>query len=120
MNAPIDLSATVSPAPLAVYRSLRYGAAFSYGVPGFAPNQGVTVRLHFVEPSQTAAGKRLFDITINGIVAAHNFDVFALAGGENKGLAVNFPATADALGRVTIAFSKNGYNVAFVNGIEIR
>lgn len=44
--------------------SLRYGVRFSYRVP--APPGIYLVKLSFVEPNQTAAGRRLFTVTING------------------------------------------------------
>jgi len=44
--------------------SLRYGLRFSYRVP--APPGIYLVKLSFVEPNATAAGRRLFTVTING------------------------------------------------------
>jgi len=53
--------ATIGSPPL---NALRYGVRFSYRVP--APPGVYLVKLSFVEPNATAAGRRLFTVTING------------------------------------------------------
>jgi Malectin domain len=69
-----------------VYQTERTGAGtVSYNIPGLS--SGVyRVELHFAEIYWTAAGSRLFDISIEGVKVATNFDVWTKAGG--KGVAI--------------------------------
>ncbi len=113
----IDTSGVTNPAPQAVYQSNRFGN-FTYTIPGLTANASVTVRLHFAETFWTAAGKRIFNVTINGTQVLTNFDIFATAGGANKAVVEQFSATANSSGTVTIQFVTVTDN-AQVNGIEV-
>jgi glucosylceramidase len=113
----ISTSGVTNPAPQAVYQSNRYGN-FTYTIPGLTANGSYTVRLHFAEEYWTAAGKRVFNVSINGTQVLTNFDIFATAGGEYKAVAEQFSAMASSSGTVTIQFTSVTDN-AQVNGIEI-
>jgi hypothetical protein len=60
----IDTSAVSNPAPQAVYQSNRSGN-FTYALPGLTANGSYTVRLHFAETYWTAAGQRIFNVSLN-------------------------------------------------------
>ncbi|HTB88400.1 MAG TPA: glycoside hydrolase family 2 TIM barrel-domain containing protein [Steroidobacteraceae bacterium] len=66
-----------------MYDSFREGE-FSYRIP--LPNGRYRVRLKFVEPTATAPGERMFDVTANGVTQLHGFDVLNAAGGKLKGV----------------------------------
>jgi subtilisin family serine protease len=104
-------------APMAVYQSLRYGN-FSYVMPSLTPGTTYTVRLHFAETYHTAAGKRVFNVAINGANVLSSFDIVAAAGAANKAVVKEFTAVADANGKITISFT-TVVDAAVVNGIEI-
>jgi hypothetical protein len=57
--------------------TLRYGVRFSYRVP--APPGIYLMKLSFVEPNATAAGHRLFTVTING-QTSDTIDIFKEVG----------------------------------------
>ena len=113
----IDTSGVTNPAPQAVYQSNRYGN-FTYTIPGLTANGSYTVRLHFAEEYWTAAGKRVFNVNINGTRVLTNFDIFATAGGEYKAVVEQFSATATSSGTIAIQFVTVTDN-AQVNGIEV-
>src|SRR5579875_670878 len=113
----IDTSGVSNPAPMAVYQSNRYGN-FTYTIPGLTAGGAYTVRLHFAEEYWTAAGKRVFNVVINGVQVLTNFDIFATAGGEYKAVVEQFNTTASSSGAVTIQFVTVTDN-AQVNGIEV-
>ena len=113
----INTSGVSNPAPQAVYQSNRYGN-FSYAVPGLTANKTYTVRLHFAETYWTAAGQRIFNVSINGKQVLSNFDIIAAAGAANKATVQQFTTTADSTGKITIQFTTVKDN-AQVNGIEI-
>ena len=50
-----------------------------------------TVRLHFCEPDEVAAGARVFDVVLQGTKVLANFDVVEEAGGRNRGIVREFP-----------------------------
>src|SRR5579885_1970367 len=113
----IDTSGVSNPAPQAVYQSNRYGN-FTYTIPGLTANSSYTVRLHFAEEYWTAAGKRVFNVNINGTQVLTNFDIFATAGGEYKAVVEQFSATATGSGTIAIQFVTVTDN-AQINGIEV-
>ncbi len=113
----ITTSGVANAAPQAVYQSNRFGT-FSYIVPGLNANTSYTVRLHFAETYWTAAGQRVFNVTINGQQVLTNFDIVAAAGAANKAVVEQFTATADSAGKVSLQFITVKDN-AQVNGIEI-
>ncbi|MGD0475998.1 MAG: malectin domain-containing carbohydrate-binding protein [Candidatus Velthaea sp.] len=115
---PIDTSGVANPAPQAVYQSEREGKTISYSIPGLTAGAPYTVRLDFAELWWTAAGQRVFNVSINATKVLSNFDVYATAGARFKAVAQTFSATANASGTITIALTSVTDNAA-INGIEI-
>jgi hypothetical protein len=114
----INVSKIADPAPQAVYQTYRWSPTLTYTIPNLTPNGSQTVRLHFAETYFAAAGKRVFNIAINGSRVLSNFDIFRAAGGKNIAIVQQFTAPADASGRLTITLSAT-INDALINGIEI-
>jgi hypothetical protein len=110
----IDVS-QVGSVPAAVFQSERYGA-FSYTIPNRSGAQ--TVTLYFAETYVTAAGQRLFNVSINGTAVLSSFDIYASAGGQNKAIAKTFNTTANSSGQVVIQFTTGTENPK-VNGITV-
>lgn len=113
----IDLSGVTDPAPASVYKSERYGNA-TYTIPGLAAGNNYKIRLHMAELYQTAAGKRKFNVSINGTAALSNFDIYATAGARYKAVVREFTANANSSGNIVIVFTTVTDN-ATVSGIEI-
>jgi beta-glucosidase len=113
----IDTSHATDPAPAAVYQTARIGS-FSYTIGGFTPGTNYLVRLHFCETYWTAAGERVFNVSINGTPVLTNFDIFATAGGQNIANIQPFTMSADAGGQFVIQFASVIDN-SLVSGIEI-
>jgi beta-glucanase (GH16 family) len=114
----IDLSGVTNPAPMAVYQTGRDGN-FTYTIPGFTAGSSHTVRLHFAETFWTAAGSRIFNVTINGTAVLTNFDIFAAAGAKNKAVIEQFTANANSSGQYVIKFTTVKDN-SLISGIEIQ
>jgi hypothetical protein len=113
-------TATVSnPAPMAVYQHGRKDAS-TYAVPGFTAGSPRTVRLHFAEYFHSAAGKRKFNVTINGAQVLTNFDIFATAGGGFRANAQTFNTTANSQGQVVVGFTIGAADLPLVSGIEVN
>ena len=112
----IDISQiTSNPPPAAIFNSERYGA-LTYTIPNRSGAQ--TVTLYFAESYLTAAGQRIFNVSINGTTVLSNFDIYASAGGQNKAIARTFNTTANASGQVVIQFVTGTENPK-VNGIAV-
>ena len=103
--------------PQAVLQSNRWGT-YTYTIPGMTPGGLYNVTLYFAEEFWTAAGKRVFDISINGTQVLTKFDIFATAGGEYIAIQRSFPATANSSGDIVIT-TKNVTDNAQINGILI-
>jgi hypothetical protein len=114
----IDLSGVINPAPMAAYQTARIGN-FTYTLPGFAAGSSHAVRLHFAETYWTAAGKRVFNVSINGAQVLAKFDIFAAAGAKNKAVIEQFTANANASGQYVITFSSVIDN-SLLSGIEVQ
>jgi outer membrane protein assembly factor BamB len=114
----IDTSGVTTPAPQAVYQTEREGAKIAYTIPGLTAGFTYTVRLSFAELWWTAAGQRVFNVSINTAKVLTNFDVFASAGKRNKALTESFTATASSAGSIAITLNAVTDNAA-INAIEI-
>ena len=113
----ITVSGITNPAPTAVYQSERYGNS-TYTFPNLTVGSQYKVRLHFAELYQTATGKRVFNVAINGTTVLSNFDIYATAGGNYKAVLKEFTATANSSGQIVITFTTVTDN-ATIEGIEI-
>lgn len=82
-----------------LYQTERYGN-FSYSVP--LANGTYNVTLKFAEIYWTAAGKRIFNVTMNGSTVISGLDLYAMVG-KNKAYDVVVPATVTN-GVLTIGF----------------
>ena len=125
VTSAITTSGVTSPAPQAVYQSERWGN-FTYTLPGFTPGGSYTLRLHFAEtyygpgqPGGGGTGSRQFNVAINGTPVLNNFDIFAAAGGADIALVKSYPATADASGSITVAFTNGAADNAKISGMEV-
>jgi len=84
------------------------------------PDGKYTVRLHFAETYDgiTAAGERVFSVSLGGREVLKDLDVFKEAGGSRKPLVKEFKGVAVENGQLVIGFTPNIQN-AEINGIEI-
>ena len=83
-----------------------------------------TVRLAFAELDHNDAGKRVFDVKIQGKVVAEGFDVFQQAAGKNRPLVKEFTGI-DADDELTVEFVPGNPNptpdqLPILQGIEVR
>jgi hypothetical protein len=114
----ITTAGVTNAAPMAVYQSERAGT-FTYTIPGLVAGSTHTVLLHFAEFYWTAAGKRVFNVAINGTTVLSNFDIYAIAG-ANKALVEQFTATANSSGQIVISYTNGTADQPKSSGIEIR
>jgi fibronectin type 3 domain-containing protein len=112
----ISTAGVANAAPAAVYQSQRY-VPFTYILTGLVADASYTVRMHFAETYWTAAGQRLFNVSINGNPVLTNLDVFAQAG-ANTALVEQFPANADKYGEIVVQLLAGKADNPFINGIE--
>jgi hypothetical protein len=117
-SATIDTTQVTNPAPQAVYRTERYGTAFSYTFGGLTAGAQYKIRLHFAEAYFGAANQRKFNVSINGSQVITDLDIFAAAGGKNKAIVREFDANANPSGQFVIAYNRT-LNNAKASGIEI-
>ena len=95
-TATINMSAiTTNPPPAAIFNTERYGA-MTYTIPNRTAGSSQSVTLYFAETYLTAAGQRLFGVTINGTNVLSSFDIYAAAGGANKAIAQTLTTTANS------------------------
>ncbi len=118
-TASVSVAGVTNAAPEAVYQSVRWAPAFTYIVPGLTAGSSYTVRLHFAELTFTGSGERVFNVSINGASVLSNFDVYATAGGQDKAVVEQFTAKADALGQITISFTRGTADNPEIAGIEV-
>ena len=89
--------------------------AFGFAVP--VTNGAYRVRLHFAELNKTAANTRTFDVRLENTTVLSNFDIWSQAGGIDKAIVRQFPATVTD-GVMTIDFIRRIEN-AKISAIEI-
>jgi len=113
----IDTNGLVTPAPMAVYQSQRYGNV-TYAFTYLAPDTSYKVRLHFAEVYWTSVGQRVFNAFVNGVQVLTNFDIISASGAAYRGNIQEFNAISDQAGRITVQFVTVTDN-ASINGIEL-
>ena len=76
---PIVFNTTADPyAPPAIYQTDRSGT-FTYTFPNLTPYANYQVRLHLADTKDALAGKRIFNVTVNGQTVEPNIDIVATA-----------------------------------------
>jgi hypothetical protein len=83
-----------------VYQSVRYDVS-AYFLP--VPNGAYKVSLKFSEPNYKEAGKRVFDVNLQGALVITNLDIFAKVG-QNRALDYTFGNVAVTNGWMDIDF----------------
>ena len=104
--------------PQAVLKTNRHGQ-MTYRMGGFIPGSSRSVTLYFVENYWSAAGKRVFNVIINGTDVLTDFDVFADSGGQYIAVQHTFTTPANSSGQVVIQFV-SGVDNPIVNGIVVN
>ncbi|MBC8122364.1 MAG: hypothetical protein H7Y22_11060, partial [Gemmatimonadaceae bacterium] len=117
--------------PDQLFETYRYGQTFTYRVP--VSNGTYKVNLYFAEPyfgsasspsdGQTSCtNKRVFDVVINGKMAADNVDVCKLTGGADRQLRLSY-TTNETSSSLSIKFDSSsavgGKNNAVVSAVEL-
>ena len=106
-------------APMGVYQYGRAGVT-TYTIPGMVAGSSHSVLLHFSENYYSAAGKRVFNVAINGTTVLSDFDIYKTAGAQYAALVETFTATANSSGDIVIAFTNGTADQPLIDGIEIR
>ena len=114
----INTSGLTDPAPQAVYQSARVGN-FTYTIPSFNPGDSHLLRLHFAETYFSSAGKRIFNVSIDGTQVLTNFDIYAATGAQNKAIVEPFTESANSSGQYVIQFT-SVVNQSLISGIEVQ
>ena len=109
--------ANATNAPQAMYQTRRYAPTLTYAFPD-VPDGTYTIRLHFAELYYGAAGRRRFNVAIEGLVRLTNFDIYQAAGGKNRAVVRTFENVSVSGGlQIQGVASVDG---AQFNGIEIE
>jgi len=114
-NSPNPVKGTADPA---IYQSERF-QLFGYRVQ--APNGHYLIKLHFAEIYYDKAGRRLFDINLEGQTVQRNLDIFEMAG-KNQALVLTYDTQALGIpitdGRIDLEFV-NKRDDTKLSGLEI-
>jgi hypothetical protein len=104
-----------------LYRSLRFGASFTYSLP--VPNGTYDVILHFNETywsyrTAGGVGSRRFHVDIEGSRRLNDYDIIAAAGAPMRAKTESFRVEV-ADGAVTVLFSKGLADNPAVAALEV-
>lgn len=126
----LRVNARIGDHPIAGEAIVRLGAMGMARCQGFvplglgkAPEEGTRrfgVRLHFAELAESAAaGKRVFDVKIQGKTVLTDFDIAAAAGGSRTAVVKDFP-NVEASREMVIEFVPKGNSeMPMLNGMEL-
>jgi hypothetical protein len=119
-NDLIDTSAT-NAGPAAIYQTERWDdSGYTFPMKPLSAGRAYTMRLHFAETTFNAAGKRAFNVVLNGKQVLSDFDVFQESGGKDKVLVKEFSGiTPDEKGNIVIKFQTGSADKPKINAIEI-
>jgi hypothetical protein len=97
-----------------LYSSLRLGRRLQFSAP--VASGAYTLRLHFADPTQTRAGRRVFDVFSENRRVLHDYDVVADAGPRAAAVKQFNVTVAD--GRLDLLFAAKR-DLALVSAIEL-
>ncbi len=103
--------------PADVYRHERDGD-FTYTLTGLTPGASHLLELHFAEIYFSEAGKRVYDVQINGTTVLDSYDIFSVTGAKNAAVVESFNAVADSSGTITVNFISE-VNNALLSGLAL-
>ena len=84
------------------------------------PPAPYTVRLHFAEPEELAAGERAFSVTLQGKPVLENFDVVTAAGGARRGVVKEFKGVVIAKDlKITFTRAAGAKAGPVLSGVEL-
>ena len=118
----VDTTGVTNPAPQAVYQSKRTGAnsvGFTYTIPNLTLGHSYTVRLHFADDLSNGPGKRLFNVSINGVTVLTNFDIYSTAGKMLKAAIKQFAQTPNSSGQIVIQWTYGTVGNPLASGVEV-
>ncbi|MHB8894184.1 MAG: malectin domain-containing carbohydrate-binding protein [Candidatus Geothermincolia bacterium] len=85
------------------FQRQREGKNFSYAIGKLLPSTSYSVELSFVEHDYSSAGKRIFNVYLQGATVLYHVDVFSSAGGKNRALQRTYQATTNSAGVLVVA-----------------
>ena len=120
-SSAIDTSGVANAVPAAVYSNSLVAGAAQTLVSTMAVADGTyVVTLNFAEYANVGVGGRVFNIKINGVVVAANFDIYKAAGDQiNKAVNESFTVTASGGSGIVVELDDLTTNPATLAGIEI-
>jgi hypothetical protein len=101
-----------------LYQCERYGNPFTYTFN--VPAGSYQVTLKFAELYQTAAGARVFNVSINGATVLSAYDIFADTGSEFAAVSRVFNNISPVSGQIVIQFGPASADNAQVCAIQIN
>ena len=118
-NVELALRAVANTDDDTLYQSRRsdYADTVDMSYRAKVPNGSYTVKLHFAEMLFSAAGKRIFNVAIEGASVLQNFDIMAEVA-RDTAVAKSFTINVSD-GVVDINFTRGSADVPMVSGIEI-
>lgn len=91
-------------APESVYQLESFAKTQTVTFVGLTPGAPYRTEIHNSENYFTAAGTRIFNVTLNGALVLTNYDIFASAGAAYTAVCNVRDTTADSNGKVTVQF----------------
>ena len=101
----------------ALYQTERYGNTFTYTFN--VPSGAYQITLKMAETYWTAAGQRMFNLSINGTQALSGFDLYTTAGGTNTALDLVYNNISPVGGTIVIQFGPASVDNAKICAIQI-
>ncbi len=101
-----------------IYQTERYNGV-TYTFTGLPAGAQYSVTLKFAELYWTAAGKRVFNVILNGTTVLSAFDIFKDAGGQYIPDDKAFTTTVTKSGQIVIQFQNGSADNAKVDAIQL-
>ncbi len=105
-----------TPGLMPVYQTVRFGDAFGYQFE--VPSGDYDVKLYFAEIFHDNAGRRVFDVILEGQTVLDNFDIFVAAGGEKLRSVVRSFTIRVGDGQLNVDFD-SVVDLAMINAIRV-
>jgi beta-galactosidase/beta-glucuronidase len=110
-----------STVPSEIFSTARQANNLKYIFPmKVSTGKAYTINFYWADAQSDGPGKRVFDVLLNGNKLIDGYDIFAQAGGRNKGVVKQITGIVpDSDGNISILFARKSGGQPLINAIEI-
>lgn len=107
------------PVPSEIFLTAKYGPKLMYRFPHLRAEKKYTLRMYLSEGFFSAAGNRVFDVYMNGVLARAGIDIYQLSGGNRYACSVEIPGIVPDENQCILFEARSTVDYAQIAALEL-